>query len=69
MSEANSERANSRQRVLHHRLLVEEAEEPAVADAVADAAVAPALLPVVDQLFKGTFVNYIISRYQFLFKI
>lgn len=54
MSEASSERANSRQRVPHHHLLVEEAEQPAVVDA----AVAPALLPVVNQLFKGTFVNH-----------
>ena len=62
MSEANSARANSRQRVLHHHLLVEEAEEPAVVDAAA-----PVLLPVVDQLFKGTFVSSLISVFQFLF--
>ena len=60
MSEANSVRANSRQRVQHHHLLVEEAVEPVVVDAV----VAPALLLVVDQLFRGTFVNYIIARFK-----
>ena len=57
MSEANSERVHSLQRVQqHHHLLVEEVEEPAVEDA------APALLLAVDQLFRGIYFNLFYPR-------